>query len=87
MMKVQVDDYVRLTEEYLFKLDVISSAIIEDKTKKELVEGGIDIMFANATHNLYEDGEITNEGLDDCLDLMPEFLADKVKNDLDLDDK
>ena len=86
-MKVQVDDYVRLTEEYLFKLDVISSAIIEDKTKKELVEGGIDIMFANATHNLYEDGEITNEGLDDCLDLMPEFLADKVKNDLDLVDK
>ena len=86
-MKVQVDDYVRLTEEYLFKLDVISSAIIEDKTKKELVEGGIDIMFANATHNLYEDGEITNEGLDDCLDLMPEFLADKVKNELDLVDK
>ena len=86
-MKVQVDDYVRLTEEYLFKLDVISSAIIEDKTKKELVEGGIDIMFANATHNLYEDGEITNEGLDDCLDLMPEFLADKVKNELDLDAK
>ena len=86
-MKVQVDDYVRLTEEYLFKLDVISSAIIEDKTKKELVEGGIDIMFANATCNLYEDGEITNEGLDDCLDLMPEFLADKVKNDLDMDDK
>jgi len=86
-MKVQVDDYVRLTEEYLFKLDVISSAIIEDKTKKELVEGGIDIMFANATHNLYEDGEITNEGLDDCLDLMPEFLADKVKSELDLDDK
>ena len=86
-MKVQVDDYVRLTEEYLFKLDVISSAIIEDITKKELVEGGIDIMFANATHNLYEDGEITNEGLDDCLDLMPEFLADKVKSELDLDDK
>ena len=86
-MKVQVDDYVRLTEEYLFKLDVISSAIIEDKTKKELVEGGIDIMFANATPNLYEDGEITNEGLDDCLDLMPEFLADKVKNELDMVDK
>ena len=86
-MKVQVDDYVRLTEEYLLKLDVISSAIIEDKTKKELVEGGIDIMFANATHNLYEDGEITNEGLDDCLDLMPEFLADKVKSELDIDDK
>ena len=86
-MKVQVDDYVRLTEEYLFKLDVISSAIIEDKTKKELVQGGIDIMFANATHNLYEGGEITNEGLDDCLDLMPEFLADKVKSELDLDNK
>ena len=86
-MKVQVDDYVRLTEEYLFKLDVISSAIIEDKTKKELVEGGIDIMFANATHNLYTDDEITDEGLEDCLDLMPEFLADKVKNELDLVDK
>ena len=86
-MKVQVDDYVRLTEEYLFKLDVISSAIIEDKTKKELVEGGIDIMFANATHNLYMDNEITNEGLDGCLDLMPDYLADKVKNDLEMVDK
>ena len=86
-MKVQVDDYVRLTEEYLFKLDVISSAIIEDKTKKELVEGGIDIMFANATHNLYTDDEITDEGLEDCLDLMPDYLADKVKNDLEMVDK
>ena len=86
-MKVQVDDYVRLTEEYLFKLDVISSAIIEDKTKKELVEGGIDIMFANATQNLYTDDEITDEGLEDCLDLMPDYLADKVKNDLDMVDK
>ena len=86
-MKVQVDDYVRLTEEYLFKLDVISSAIIEDKTKKELVEGGIDIMFANATHNLYTDDEITDEGLEDCLDLMPDYLADKIKNDLEMVDK
>ena len=86
-MKVQVDDYVRLTEEYLLKLDVISSAIIEDKTKKELVEGGIDIMFANATHNLYTDDEITDEGLEDCLDLMPDYLADKVKNDLEMVDK
>ena len=64
-MKITQEEYVRLTEEYCFKLDVVNSSIIEDKTKKELVEGGIDIMFANATHNLYEDGEITNEGLDD----------------------
>ena len=63
-MKVISEEYIRLTEEYSWKLDVVASAILEEKTKKQLVEGGINIMLANALHNLYKDNEITEQGLE-----------------------
>ena len=43
-MKVISEEYIRLTDEYSWKLDVVASAILEEKTKKQLVEGGINIM-------------------------------------------
>ena len=51
-MKVISEEYIRLTKKYSWKLDVVASAILEEKTKKQLVEGGINIMLANALHNL-----------------------------------
>ena len=60
-MKVISEEYIRLTDEYSWKLDVVASAILEEKTKKQLVEGGINIMLANALHNLYKDNEITEQ--------------------------
>ena len=60
-MKVISEEYIRLTEEYSWKLDVVASAILEEKTKKQLVEGGINIMLANALHNLCKDNEITEK--------------------------
>ena len=63
-MKVISEEYIRLTEEYSWKLDVVASAILEEKTKKQLVEGGINIMLANALHNLYKGNEITEQVLD-----------------------
>ena len=86
-MKVTQEEYVRLTEEYCFKLDVVNSSIIEDKTKKELVEGGIDIMLFNALRNLYEDDEITEEGLENGLDLLPDFLEERLRKELAEEDK
>ena len=43
-MQVISKEYIRLTEEYSWKLDVVASVILEGKTKKQLVEGGINIM-------------------------------------------
>ncbi len=48
-MNVISEDYIRLTEEYSWKLDVVSSAILEEKTKKQLVEGGINIMHCECS--------------------------------------
>ena len=84
-MKVISEEYIRLTEEYSWKLDVVASAILEEKTKKQLVEGGINIMLANALHNLYIDNEITEEGLESSLESLPDYLAEKVRADLQTD--
>ena len=79
------EEYIRLTEEYSWKLDVVASAILEEKTKKQLIEGGINIMLANALHNLYKDNEITEEGLETGLENLPDYLAEKVRADLQTD--
>ena len=84
-MKVISEEYIRLTEEYSWKLDVVASAILEEKTKKQLVEGGINIMLANALHNLYKDNEITQEDLESGLESLPDYLAEKVRADLQTD--
>ena len=84
-MNVISEEYIRLTEEYSWKLDVVASAILEEKTKKQLVEGGINIMLANALHNLYKDNEITEEGLQSGLESLPNYLAAKVRADLQTD--
>ena len=84
-MKVRVEEYVRLTEEVCWKLDVVQSSIYEPKTKKELVEGGVDIMFANALRYLYKDGEITDEGLEEGLSHLEDYHADKTRKDIERD--
>ena len=48
-MKVISEEYIRLTEEYSWKLDVVASAILEEKTKTQLVEGGINIMHCECS--------------------------------------
>ena len=79
------EEYIRLTDEYSWKLDVVASAILEEKTKKQLVEGGINIMLANALHNLYKDNEITEQELESGLKSLPDYLAEKVRADLQTD--
>ena len=79
------EEYIRLTDEYSWKLDVVASAILEEKTKKQLVERGITIMLANALHNLYKDNEITEQELESGLKSLPDYLAEKVRADLQTD--
>ena len=44
-------------------------------------------MFANALRNLYEDGEITDEGLEEGLNLLPDVLEERLRNELAEEDK
>ena len=42
-------------------------------------------MLANALHNLYKDNEIIEEGLESGLKSLPDYLAEKVRADLQTD--
>ena len=82
MKKVYCEEYLRLTEEVLWKLDVIASSIIEEKSKKQLVEAGVDLMFANALRYLYVDEEITDEGLETGLSYLEDYHAEKTRKEI-----
>ena len=86
-MKVRCEEYVRLTEEYVWKLDVISTAYEEEVSKKQMVEGGIDLMFSTALKVLYKSGEITEEGLEYALELLDEDVAVDIREQLAAADK
>ena len=83
--KVYCEEYLRLTEEVLWKLDVVASLIIEEKSKKQLVEAGVDLMFANALRYLYVDEEITDEGLETGLSYLEDYHAEKTRKAIEAD--
>ena len=78
-MSFTAESYVRLSEEMVFKLDVIGTSISDPTTHRKLVEGGIDLMFANALRNLYLDGEINEEGLEEGLTHLEDYHADATR--------
>ena len=84
---MRCEEYVRLTEEYVWKLDVISTAYEEEVSKKQMVEGGIDLMFSTALKVLYKSGEITEEGLEYALELLDEDVAVDIREQLAAADK
>ena len=86
-MKVRCEEYVRLTEEVCWKLDVIATSYEEETSKKQMIEGGVDLMFKTALFLLYEDGEITKEGLETGIDHLPDYLADRLREQLAAADK
>ena len=85
MKKMYCEEYLRLTEEVLWKLEVIASSIEEETTKKQLLEGGVDLMFSNALRFLYRSGEITDEGLKTGLSYLEDYHADKTRKDIEAD--
>ncbi len=73
------ETYIRLNEEMVFKLDLVASSISDSTTQKQLVEGGIDLMYGNALSNLYLDGEITDEGLTEGLRHLEDYHSELVR--------
>ena len=82
MMRVKQEEYLRLTEEVIWKLDVIKTSISEETSKKQIVEGMVDLGFATALKCLYKDGEITSEGLDTGLSYLEDYLQRRVLEDI-----
>ena len=86
-MKVRCEEYVRLTEEVCWKLDVIATSYEEETSKKQMVEGGVDLMFKTALLLLYKEGEITLEGVENGLEHLPDYLAERLREQLAEADK
>ena len=66
----------------LWKLDIIDSSFEEKITRKELLSGGIDLMFCTALKTLYKQGEITFEELEQFWNELPDYLVEKLKKDI-----
>ena len=84
-MRVKEETYIRLGEEWIHKLDVVSSAVEEATSQKQLVEGGIDYLFSNALRFLYRDGEITKECLEEQLELLEDWQAERTREQIEED--
>ncbi len=85
MKKVYCEEYLRLSKEVLWKLEGIASSIEEKTTKKQLLEGGVDLMFSNALRFLYRSGEITDEGLETSLEYIEDYFAEKTRKGIEAD--
>ena len=75
-MKIKSDVYVNLTEEQLWKMDVIQSSFEEQVSRKTMIGEFINSAFGSALKVLYETDSITEEGLEEGLDHLPEYLQD-----------
>jgi hypothetical protein len=84
-MDVSSETYIRLTEEDVGKLDVIQSSIEEPTTQRQIVRGGIDNLYINALRFLYRDGELSDEGLENGLTHVEDWMAEKTMKEIAAD--
>ena len=71
--------YIRLTLEEVEKLNLCRKSIIGNYSKHQVMSGLIDVGFANALENLYEEDLITEDEFKEGLDKLPDYLQEKVK--------
>jgi len=77
-MKISSDVYIKLTEEDLEKLEVIDCSFEEEVSRKTMIKGGIDLMFATALEILHREEMITQENLENGMEMLPDYLAERV---------
>ena len=77
-MRVKSNVYINLTEEMLWKLEVIQSSIEEQVSRKTMLEGGIDLMFSTALKVLYREQQITDEEMKEGLEHLPDDFAETL---------
>jgi len=80
--QVKEDVYIRLSEEDLFKIDVINSAYEEDVSKKVIIREMINVMLKSALEILHEENLITEDAFDYAADLLPDYLEQDLREKL-----
>ena len=63
---------------YKNKIRVIQEAISEPKSELQILEGLIDIGYANALKTLHQDGRISTATLNKSIKTLPEHLKDHL---------
>ena len=86
-MNISGETYIRLTEEDVGKLDVVQSSIEEKTSHRQLVRGAIDHFYCNALRFLYRDGELTDDGLENGLSHVEDYMAEKIMKVIEADMK
>ncbi len=84
-MDVSSETYIRLTAEDVGKLDVVKSSIEEATSHRQLVRGAIDHFYCNALRFLYGDGELLDEGLENGLTHVEDWMAEKTMKEIAAD--
>ena len=82
-MDIVSDTFIKLTSENLYKMGVINSAYEDTTSKGEIIEAGINMMFAHALEVLYQSSEISDEGLEMGLNKLPDYLKERVIKNTD----
>ena len=63
------------------KIQMIQDSISEPTTNGKVLEGLIDIGFANALKTLYEDGNLSAEEFEEYQVLLPDYLRRALDTD------
>ena len=84
-MVVSSETYIRLTEEDRGKLDLVQSSLEKATPHRQLVRGAIDHFYCNALRFLYRDGELTDEGLENGLTHVEDWMAEKTMKEIAAD--
>lgn len=65
---------IAFDEQYSRKIRMIETAISDPTTSRKIVEGLVDVGFANALKNLFKDGSISQKVFTQGFNQLPEHL-------------
>jgi len=71
---------VQIGASYAVKIRLIQKAISDPTTYAKVLEGLIDMGYANALKNLYESGEISSDDFRKGKQHLPDYLREAMNN-------
>tara|TARA_B100000287_G_scaffold326335_1_gene310651 strand:+ start:87 stop:347 length:261 start_codon:yes stop_codon:yes gene_type:complete len=84
LSQVHEEVYIKLSEEDLFKLDIIDSAYEEVVSKKVVIREMINIMLKRALEILYSEDQITKDAFNYAAALLPDYLEQEMREKLNI---
>tara|TARA_Y100000593_G_scaffold89125_1_gene172621 strand:- start:1388 stop:1645 length:258 start_codon:yes stop_codon:yes gene_type:complete len=85
-MRIKEKKFIRLSEDMVFKLDIIKSSLSEEISNKKIIDLGINTCYETAIRILWLDDQITRDGLDYAIQYLPDFMIERLMGDLGLNE-